>query len=575
MQDCRKQNHYQPFLSLAALLSMLLLSSSTLAREKFNFSVKDIVKQPADNRLNYFFTMHYTWQKEKQDLKRVDSLLRIAEELNDSQLLEYAQVVKYAFNLFLTPSQVKKDAIFKAAEEYISQSDNKELTPFFYYTIGIYAFYTGDLKKGLPLVYEAKQLLETLHYESFRHASFYYLGFFHLYYTFQDYPKAAQYCELALQNKHDFMFFPADYYNNAGLCYFNLKAYEKAEIYFRKAIEDAKKRKEKIIEGIAIGNLGQTYWLKGQYQKALTYLYQGLKTNEKNIQNIPLNAANTRMYIAHCLLSLDSLEKAKQFMQTYSSQDPFWSLSYNRMRLTTLSLYYDKTKNYALASAYKDSLMILKDSIKVRTDSNKIKVFESQLEAEKFLNEKRDLEAKAQNEKQKRNLIIAGLILFFGTGLVWLNERRKQAKKLGDQKRQQAEEMLAQANRQLEQYIANIKDKNALIEKISFQLQVANRTNSLSAEEADKYIKNLQQSVILTEENWLEFKALFEKVFPNFFSDLGQYYDDLNPSEVRLLALQRLELPTKDMANMLGISTDSIKKARYRLRKKYPDLLES
>ena len=238
-------------------------------------------------------------------------------------------------------------------------------------------------------------------------------------------------------------------------------------------------------------------------------------------------------------------------------------------------MYYDKTKNYALASAYKDSLMILKDSIKVRTDSNKIKVFESQLEAEKFLNEKRDLEAKAQNEKQKRNLIIAGLILFFGTGLVWLNERRKQTEKLGNQKRQQAEDKLAQANGQLEQYIANIKDKNALIEKISFQLQVANRANSLSAEEADKYIKNLQQSVILTEENWLEFKGLFEKVFPNFFSDLSQYYDDLNPAEVRLLALQRLELPTKDMANMLGISTDSIKKARYRLRKKYPDLLES
>jgi hypothetical protein len=29
------------------------------------------------------------------------------------------------------------------------------------------------------------------------------------------------------------------------------------------------------------------------------------------------------------------------------------------------------------------------------------------------------------------------------------------------------------------------------------------------------------------------------------------------------------------MANMLGISTDSIKKARYRLRKKYPELLDN
>lgn len=575
MLDCSKQNLHKIFMPLAILLSTLFLSHSSLARDKIVLHVKDIVKQPAENRLNYFFTMHYTWQKEKNDLKRVDSLLHIAEELNDPQLQEYAQVVKYAFDLFLTPSPDQKDAIFTAAEEYTSQSENKELTPFLYYTVGIYAFYTGDLKKGLPLVYEAKQLLEKLRYNSFRHAAFYYLGFFHLHYFFQDYHKAVRYCELALQNKHNLMFFPADYYNNSGLCYFNLKDYEKAEIHFKKAIEDAKKRNEKLIEGIAIGNLGQTYWLKRQYQKALTYLYLDLKINEKIIHTIPLNAANTRMYIAHCLLSLDSLEKAKQFLKPYSSHDPFWSLNYNRMRLTTLSLYYDKIKKYALASAYKDSLLILKDSIKVRTDRNKLMVFESQLEAEKFLSEKKDLEAKAQSEKQKRNLIIVGLVFFFGGGLVWLNERRKQTAKLENQKRQLAEEKLMQANGQLEQYIANIKDKNALIEKITSQLQVANETLALPIEDANQYIENLQKSVILTEENWLEFKALFEKVFPDFFPELSRLDHDLSPAEVRLLALQRLDMPTKDMANMLGISTDSIKKARYRLRKKYPDLLDA
>jgi DNA-directed RNA polymerase specialized sigma24 family protein len=202
-------------------------------------------------------------------------------------------------------------------------------------------------------------------------------------------------------------------------------------------------------------------------------------------------------------------------------------------------------------------------------------VFESQLEAEKFLNEKKELEAKVQNEEQKRNLSIVGLVLVFATGLFWLNERRKQAAKLENQKRQLAEEKLEQANGQLEQYIANIKDKNALLEKITSQLQAANQALSLPLEQAAQSIENLQKSVILTEENWVEFKALFEKVFPDFFSQLSRQYDDLSPAEVRLLALQRLDLPGKDMANMLGISTDSIKKARYRLRKKYPELLDN
>lgn len=44
-------------------------------------------------------------------------------------------------------------------------------------------------------------------------------------------------------------------------------------------------------------------------------------------------------------------------------------------------------------------------------------------------------------------------------------------------------------------------------------------------------------------------------------------------AEVRLAALDKLNLADKVKGTMLGISADSVKKTRYWLRKKYPSLM--
>ena len=87
-------------------------------------------------------------------------------------------------------------------------------------------------------------------------------------------------------------------------------------------------------------------------------------------------------------------------------------------------------------------------------------------------------------------------------------------------------------------------------------------------------MQTIQNTVLLTETDWTEFKILFDPLFPNFFIQLIKAYPELTQAEIRLLALEKLNLLDKEKGNMLGISADSVKKARYRLRKKYPDVLE-
>ena len=48
---------------------------------------------------------------------------------------------------------------------------------------------------------------------------------------------------------------------------------------------------------------------------------------------------------------------------------------------------------------------------------------------------------------------------------------------------------------------------------------------------------------------------------------LLQKYPTLAPNEIRMAYLMRMNLETKDIANLLNITPDGVKKARYRMRK--------
>ena len=88
------------------------------------------------------------------------------------------------------------------------------------------------------------------------------------------------------------------------------------------------------------------------------------------------------------------------------------------------------------------------------------------------------------------------------------------------------------------------------------------------SEERTENMNRLLDATILTEDDWKKFRQLFEKVYPGFFIHLKERIPDLSATDTRLLSLTRLKLPLKDMASMLGVSYDAVKKAKQRLRKK-------
>jgi DNA-binding CsgD family transcriptional regulator/tellurite resistance protein len=133
------------------------------------------------------------------------------------------------------------------------------------------------------------------------------------------------------------------------------------------------------------------------------------------------------------------------------------------------------------------------------------------------------------------------------------------------------EKLLAQTatqNRQLTTFTLQMADRNRVLQELETQLTDWQTTLPKQYKtEANRLIRFVQHNKDMGEE-WERFKLFFEQTHPQFFTHLQQNYPELNKHDYRLLALLSLQLSTKDIAMLLGISTTSVNMARYRLRQR-------
>jgi tetratricopeptide (TPR) repeat protein len=392
---------------------------------------------------------------------------------------------------------------------------------------------------------------------------------FEVYYRFEDYPSALRFVKIAL-NHLDPKSGIYDYrLSNMGETYLRLKDIPRAQAIFQQVIQTATAIGDTAYIGIASGHYGNTLRLQGQYREALPYLYLDVALNEKEV---PEHSAIACAHIAVCLVHLDSFDKAKMYLQKAARLRQEWNwFSFFPPYYEASALYWKRRGDYRQASLYQDSLIAINDSLRERFNTSLLLTTSLTLKEERRLVYQRQKELETARLQLIRNLIIGLLVLLFSVVLVLLLRKRRKERERFTAQQQKTEERLYKAEGELAQYISAIKEKNKLIEQIEARLH--HREDSVAGPK-EGALQHLQNLAILTEDDWLRFKVLFTAVWPDFFDGLPNRYLDLSHGEVRLLALCKLELSSKEMAAMLGISQDSLRKSRYRLRKKYPQLTE-
>lgn len=162
--------------------------------------------------------------------------------------------------------------------------------------------------------------------------------------------------------------------------------------------------------------------------------------------------------------------------------------------------------------------------------------------------------------------------------LIYRNKRAKDIASMEDGLRNSEMSLIKQElnfnKQQLSDYTETLKEKSIQIISLEDQIKA-----TLGEESGMKFIHeglqanedlidNIYGFKILTDEDWIRFKRYFDNVYPGMIQRLRDLQPDITAAEQRLFMLIRLNSESKEIADMLGISPESVRKTKYRLKKK-------
>lgn len=130
---------------------------------------------------------------------------------------------------------------------------------------------------------------------------------------------------------------------------------------------------------------------------------------------------------------------------------------------------------------------------------------------------------------------------------------------------------LSTANDTLGAYKEYLTEKNKQIDNLQRTIHRINDSKSYYLEKEKGLLQEILDSHLLTEENWASFRRSFDAQYPNFYLNLKHDFPELTDSNMRYIILTKLGLSVTEISNLLGISTESVKKSRQRLKKKMGD----
>lgn len=228
--------------------------------------------------------------------------------------------------------------------------------------------------------------------------------------------------------------------------------------------------------------------------------------------------------------------------------------------------------NYQLAFKQMTTSKVLGDSLFGSQSYRNKQLFEikdsyrkSIIESLKIQKEQELQLVKAQKEKLNSKFFFS-VLLFIVTVIAAFFGLRLIRKKHETEKKLATERSLAEVEikkKELAVTALQLIEKDKLLEEIKKGL------GEIKKDKEDVAVEQLKSTIkVNTAKTWEEFEARFVQVNSSFYESLGKKHPDLSRNELKLCALVKLNFSTKEMSQLLGVSADSINKARYRLRKK-------
>ncbi len=380
-------------------------------------------------------------------------------------------------------------------------------------------------------------------------------------------------------------------YGCIGHLYEKRKEFDEALGYQQKALNYYQKDNDKQGMATILENIGSVYEDQEIYALALDYFTQSLKLTQLigdsllmivNINNIGDNYRKTQHYEKAIEWTKKAVELAHRLKDKYQLS----------------SAYKDLSKIYGLSGDYENAYKNLEIGRNLYQDmytqdaSRQLELFQTLFEIERKNHAIQSFESDRKLNTIIKVTLASSLVLLGLLAVVIISRQRlkiKANKEIIAQNAQfyEAQNKLMQAEienthlheqrlqteleakaKSLTSHTLHIISKNKTLEDIQVKLA------ELLKEGPNDHRKQLKSLVKMIEHNfvqdkdWDDFRQIFEQVHQDFFNRLQHRASGLTPADLRLASLIRLNIPSKDISVVLGISPDSLRIARYRLRKK-------
>ena len=383
-------------------------------------------------------------------------------------------------------------------------------------------------------------------------------------------------------------------YNTLGLSFLNLEELDSANYYLNIGLKKAKTYKNEVWIGLISGNIGKVLLKKKDYPNALIYFKNNYELN-KNRSEYPEIPQNACVSLANAYLESDSLDQAFLYIQIaekkyFQHKENFQFGEQQQFEVAKKGhyennyLYHLKKNNYKEALLYKDSLDAAQKYGNTKYNSAIVKISQDQLR----ISEIQNTIARQQKEKSEMkfrysaSVSILLLLLCSILTLLFFTRRKKKKEKemflinqrIAELERLKTEEDLVRAKQQIGNFVKRIKRNDDMMGKMTEELEKIKLEYSLEQKELNATLNELRSTKILTEDDWSLFQSSFDKIHPNFISNVRDSFPKITPSELRYLMLTKLDLNHKEMANALGVSPSTIRVTWNRVRNKLNGNLE-
>jgi tetratricopeptide (TPR) repeat protein/DNA-binding CsgD family transcriptional regulator len=362
----------------------------------------------------------------------------------------------------------------------------------------------------------------------------------------------------------------AETYGFIGHFYEKKENYDSALSYQERALFMLRVRGNTSLTSRTLANIGSIYEDLEQFDRAGQFFKESLTLND-SLQQLSERIAllNNLGDIAYKKRDYTTAESwMKRALQLARLNHNNYQI---RSALRDLSQLYAARKQHELAYAYLDSSVVYYKKIYSEDGLKQISRLEAFFETDQKEREISLLEKDRRISQLIISLVLAGLLSSLVIGVMLYHRKQqdiKQKQQLFAAQEKYLNAQLENKDRSLTSYSLHLMEKNQLLQQLKDELKSISRNG---ADNPKRQLRSLSRDIDLNlshEKDWDSFRLAFEAVHPSFFRQLSQQCPQLTHADLRLAALMKMNLDSRETAAILNISSDSLRVARYRLRKK-------